>query len=143
MHGPLKPFGNGPKPPSTYIERAPLPEQQNWSALATARDVQFYRLSANTLETYILGFGHAMNFPSQEEAIEAALQMCEGDQLPGCAVRTVFSGRCFAIAFDQQNNQAFGLSVNTEEADARAWAIQLCRQANNGQACYIAHAYCN
>ena len=86
-----------------------------------------------------VAYGYAWNYPSGNDARQAALSACLGAGGTNCAELAWFQNGCGALAVDQYGN-AQGRSARTEE-QAEVRAIRAC-EAAGGSGCAVVGSQC-
>lgn len=137
--GTMRPYSLDINPPKAPATRAPEPNSENWSAIAVANQVEVFEV--NFYSSLIVGWGFAHNYPTRQEAEQVALQICQGDGLPGCAVRTTFHARCYSVAYSNYQD-AYGWAVAKTQDEAAEQALQACSEAGKGNECRISELSC-
>ena len=109
------------------------------AAPAHAQDAHGAIAFGQTAYGRAVAYGYAWNYPTGNEARQAALSACLGAGGTNCAELAWFQNGCGAIALDQYGN-AQGRSARTQE-QAEARAVQAC-EAAGGSGCAVVGSQC-
>ncbi|WP_322061702.1 DUF4189 domain-containing protein [Paraburkholderia sp. J63] len=98
-------------------------------------------IAASGNQTHLLGEGISHDYPTQDDADNAAVSACASNGVAGCGTVTVFgSGQCGALAVG--SNLAWGAASGSSMTNAQTSALNGCTSAG-GQGCSVQLAACN
>lgn len=126
-----QPYASAELPIPVLPQKSDLNTIDLWAALAYSDHVAVINDPTTPL---LFGIGIATNYATAQEAENAALQICEADQITGCKTRAVFQKQCLVVAYDKIN-QSLAWSVEYSADKAEKTAENICKQHSPQNAC--------